>query len=264
MLKRFFNENRGRKVRASFVQVEALAPRSSLIFSFNFSETINALFSPPVSSHLSKHQRTIMKTFQERVQALPAELYNEIYDLTFTNTSKVQRIDQNTKPPSALQINRALREKFAQSYYGNNTIFYISITHVSKWLFSLQPTHVHKLTTLRIQNRELTYKDRSWEHAEPNLKGAIAVNILQLTQNRVFPVSLSTKAIEFVVKLEIDPLRTHARSVGLNWDVAGWYEVEDRFGGTAHVWEPEAGWRRLERRWMSGDRGVLSLAWGGR
>lgn len=51
-----------------------------------------------------------MATLAGLVQSLPAELYNEIYELTFTKTSTVVQVDKGYRPPSTLHVNRATRE----------------------------------------------------------------------------------------------------------------------------------------------------------
>lgn len=78
-----------------------------------------------------------MTTLASLVQALPAELYNEIYDLTFTADPGNRYIDGNYKPPSCLQVSRSTRKTFEQSYYGNNSIFYGGWKYASKWTWCL-------------------------------------------------------------------------------------------------------------------------------
>lgn len=48
-------------------------------------------------------------TLIERLHALPPELYNEIYELTFTPTSTDIYVDEGYKPPATLQVDRATR-----------------------------------------------------------------------------------------------------------------------------------------------------------
>lgn len=52
---------------------------------------------------------TKMPTFNERVQALPPELYQEIYDLTFKTAPNVVSINKDYRPPALLQVKRATR-----------------------------------------------------------------------------------------------------------------------------------------------------------
>lgn len=51
-------------------------------------------------------------TFDERLQSLLAKIYNETYELTFTNTSKTVRIDEGYRPPSSLHVIRYTRKLF--------------------------------------------------------------------------------------------------------------------------------------------------------
>lgn len=76
-------------------------------------------FDPPISGTSQIHQTSIghyssitntMPTFDERVQALPPELYQEIYDLTFTPTSTEVFVTKEYQPPALLRINQATRK----------------------------------------------------------------------------------------------------------------------------------------------------------
>lgn len=49
-----------------------------------------------------------MPTFVERVQALPVELYDEVFALTFT-PDLIITVDDSYKPPTTLQVSRATR-----------------------------------------------------------------------------------------------------------------------------------------------------------
>ena len=93
-----------------------------------------------------------MKTLEELVQALPAELYTEIYDLTFDGTGE-HRIKRKYKPPSCLQVSRATRKTFAQTYYGGASIFLIHHKAVNccvKWIVRLPQSHAHLITEIRV------------------------------------------------------------------------------------------------------------------
>lgn len=58
-----------------------------------------------------------------RVQSLPQELYDQVYDLVFTApVGQVVDINASYVPPAALQVNLSSRKQFANSYYGN-TVF---------------------------------------------------------------------------------------------------------------------------------------------
>lgn len=45
-----------------------------------------------------------MATLSDLVQALPQELYDEIYDLTFTKTTDVIHVNKAYRPPSSLHV----------------------------------------------------------------------------------------------------------------------------------------------------------------
>lgn len=52
-----------------------------------------------------------MSTFIEQVQALPTELYDEIYDLTFTSPASTEVfITKEYQPPALLRVSQATRK----------------------------------------------------------------------------------------------------------------------------------------------------------
>lgn len=64
----------------------------------------------------------------QRVQALPQELQDLIYDFTFAawpSATDFHQIRFAWKPPSCLQVNRASRRKFAEVFYGGGAIFVV-------------------------------------------------------------------------------------------------------------------------------------------
>lgn len=64
-----------------------------------------------------------MASLAELLQGLPPELFDIIKDFTFTATQKAVVVDQNYKPPTSLQVSRATREQYAESYYSHATTF---------------------------------------------------------------------------------------------------------------------------------------------
>ncbi|GIZ41103.1 hypothetical protein CKM354_000441900 [Cercospora kikuchii] len=92
---------------------------------------------------------------RERLENLPQELYDYIYDLTFTAEAKIriyshensygptssmlsnatkhysqQAVEVNERPPHLLHVDRASRQKFAKSFYGNpDSTFIFSTGH---------------------------------------------------------------------------------------------------------------------------------------
>lgn len=97
------------------------------------------------------------------VQSLPSELFDEIYDLTFTFDSKTCCVESRTyKPPSAIQVDRKSRSKAAKSYY-NNTVFTFSTKGYDfeddadgkSWLASLPEDHVKALREIHLDFADL-------------------------------------------------------------------------------------------------------------
>lgn len=94
-----------------------------------------------------------MKSLASLVQGLPAELYQEIYDLTFTTGAGEHSIKQNYKPPNCLQVNRSTRESFARSYYGEDSTFLVdgpADRICAKWINRLPDAHAAMLSEIRV------------------------------------------------------------------------------------------------------------------
>lgn len=104
-----------------------------------------------------------MATLASLVQALPAELYNKVLELTFTADRNVHEIDRFYVPPKLLQVSRNTRAMFARSYYGNGSqsdssdppTFYASLALCSKWIGLLTQAHVDLLQEVRISDQKL-------------------------------------------------------------------------------------------------------------
>ena len=86
------------------------------------------------------------------VHDLPGELFNQIYQLTFTAKPGVRKIDKTYKPPSLLAVDRASRKLFAKSYYGGSGASFAWNSELKakevliRWLRSLTPHHRRLLT----------------------------------------------------------------------------------------------------------------------
>lgn len=91
------------------------------------------------------------------VQALPAELYDEIFHLTFTESGSPRTIDKGYKPPFLLQVNQKSRAQYARTYFGNASIFYISKTLLEKWTRSLPKDHINLLSDIRVWDVRAQY-----------------------------------------------------------------------------------------------------------
>ena len=104
-----------------------------------------------------------MDELSGRIQALPAELYNLVFQYTFTadSSGKVVYVTSQHKPPSLLQVDRTSRATFARSYYGSNTIFafrpapealsdYAQLSLL--WVRSLAREHMVLISDIRVMS----------------------------------------------------------------------------------------------------------------
>ncbi len=94
-----------------------------------------------------------------RLQNLPTDLYNEIYQLTFTAPSEpeTRKIDQTTQPSHLLNVSQNSREIYAESYFGKNSPFYINMYGAKRWVQALQPSHAAKIKEIRITGYKFYY-----------------------------------------------------------------------------------------------------------
>lgn len=105
------------------------------------------------------------RELRELLETLPQEIYNDIYDLTFTAEPGVRDLGYISRrvplggpygrPKDAgkpflgsdnrglLQVDRASREKFAQSYYGGEDAVFVAQSGITAgvWLDSLEWKH---------------------------------------------------------------------------------------------------------------------------
>lgn len=85
------------------------------------------------------------------MQRQPQKLFNAIYDLTLTPASRDYVIDRSYEPPKGLQIDRASRDHFVRSFYGNDSIFHVDTQKTCvKWIKSLPLSHVEMIKSVRI------------------------------------------------------------------------------------------------------------------
>ena len=91
-----------------------------------------------------------MDELTRRVHDLPRELFDLIYNLTFSNDTEVQTVGEDYKPPSPLFVDTDSREQFARSYYDGT--FYIAHENhgdvAANWLKSLPKSHVDMITRI--------------------------------------------------------------------------------------------------------------------
>lgn len=93
-----------------------------------------------------------MPTLQQHLEDLPPELYDIIYNLTFTPEASAYHISGSYKPPSTLQINRTIRQLVTKRYYHPKAVF--SCTnheHCVRWLTSLSDETLKLLHEVRCQ-----------------------------------------------------------------------------------------------------------------
>lgn len=107
----------------------------------------------------------------ERVQSLPSELYEEIYNLTFTVNTETCYVDKAYRPPGILQVNKNWRSALRQRYY-DKTIFRIpaglnGVEHLTRWLTFCTQEHGRNIAspTLHIlsEKRITTPIRRMWD-----------------------------------------------------------------------------------------------------
>ena len=83
------------------------------------------------------------------VQALPREIYDEIYMLTFAAHQQEVEITQNYKLPSVAKVDSTSRNIFAKSY--SCAVFRCSDEYLlQKWLIALPDSHAMMLTDVRV------------------------------------------------------------------------------------------------------------------
>lgn len=83
--------------------------------------------SPTLSNLRLQHVFT-MDSLATKVHILPTELFDEIYDNVFTASPDTIPITNSYRPPALLQVNRASRQDFAATYYGNGNILYLAMS----------------------------------------------------------------------------------------------------------------------------------------
>lgn len=88
------------------------------------------------------------------VQSLPQELYDSIYDFTFTTTFKPHDQIHVSKAkgyrvPSILQVDCASRSQAAASYYGTRAFYFNRRDELIAWVRSLPVEHQHLIREIR-------------------------------------------------------------------------------------------------------------------
>lgn len=91
-----------------------------------------------------------MDDFNTRVQSLPVELFNEIYNLTSMAAPCSRTIDKDYKPPHLLRINRHNRALFSKSYYESGAIFCMHLKILETWMPYLEEALVEQIAEIRL------------------------------------------------------------------------------------------------------------------
>lgn len=108
------------------------------------------------------------RSLRDLMQTLPQELYDEIFDMTFTADAGVRKLNTATKKrvlgkfssgstgwrdlyfysnvaaafPAVLHVNRSTRAQFAKSYYGQGAFVAVHDRQVARdWVEILPPDH---------------------------------------------------------------------------------------------------------------------------
>ena len=92
----------------------------------------------------------MVESLEQLVKALPQELYDDIYQLTFTVSAGIRHIESTYKPPSCLQVDESTRNAFAEDFY-NSGIFCVEFKVVRRWASSLEVAHIRKIHEVRIR-----------------------------------------------------------------------------------------------------------------
>lgn len=91
-----------------------------------------------------------MADLAQHLRELPQELFDLIYDFTFSSDTAAQTITENYKPPPELCVDAVSRDKFAKSCYSKS--FYIAHenheTVATKWLCFLPQTHIDMIARI--------------------------------------------------------------------------------------------------------------------
>ncbi|CAK1358072.1 uncharacterized protein RHO25_007844 [Cercospora beticola] len=80
----------------------------------------------------------VSSSLRDHLETLPQELYDKIYDFTFTAEEKVVYIFHcDDRPPHLLQVDRRSRQKFTASYYSSTTFLFTGAGTFGLWVDAL-------------------------------------------------------------------------------------------------------------------------------
>lgn len=154
---------------------------------------------------------TTQTALSQAIQDLPQELFDSIYNQTFTAVPGLRIINASYRPPNLLCIDRASREKFAASYYGRGNVFQ---THkenqLYQWLASLTVQHRALITSVRVDWRKTVQATagKSMQGKLERLRITVAFLMLQNRLNELnVPVRGHGLWISYVRKGEEEEVR---------------------------------------------------------
>ncbi|USW56841.1 hypothetical protein Slin15195_G101600 [Septoria linicola] len=97
-------------------------------------------------------------TLRMRLESLPQELYNRIYDQVFTAACSIVVVarEGTRKAEYLLQVDRVSRAQYAKSYYGNTKfVFPTAIQDLVPWLRRMSRSELHLISDMAIEWRDL-------------------------------------------------------------------------------------------------------------
>ena len=100
-----------------------------------------------------------MAESQKRLDDLPLELQIMICDFTFSAGPTLHQVDAHYQPPSALQVSRASREKFAKSHFQLTTFDFYKKFSLRPWLYALHPKHRDQINDIHLDITEFAAEE---------------------------------------------------------------------------------------------------------
>ena len=105
----------------------------------------------------------------KRIQNLPQELYDMIYEHTFTADTEKVEINADYKPPKLLAVDRASRHFYAKSHYGGRMFFVAfgvnDLRDLLRWLKSLSGDHQAMIREIRFESPHHYIGSEQGDHA---------------------------------------------------------------------------------------------------
>jgi hypothetical protein len=103
----------------------------------------NAVHTPPIVNEEKPGTAASRSdlTFDQRIQALPAELFNAVHDFTFDASVNGRRLHVKRlyKPPVQLQLCRTARKRLSADYYHTTKFCFTETRTMCAWLLALAP-----------------------------------------------------------------------------------------------------------------------------